>query len=140
MGVESGSDDTKRLVFNRPVDNEAVMKAAAAIRKNPRIIAYYFFIIGNPYEERRDLLGTIGLLKRLPPPFFLRAYNLIFIPGTPSFSAVLAGTGSYLESRTAATSSILRRAWLPRATTGRRITSTSMCSSLSCLGSRLASE
>jgi len=85
VGVESGSDETKRHVFNRTGDNETVARAAAAIRKHPRVVAWYFFIIGNPYEKRRDLLDTIGLLRRLPPPFFMRAYNLIFIPGTQLF-------------------------------------------------------
>ena len=86
VGVESGSDDTKRRIYNRPVDNEAVMRAASAISKHHRVIAYYFFIIGNPYEQRQDLLQTIGLLRKIPSPYFLRAYNLVFIPGTQLFS------------------------------------------------------
>lgn len=85
VGVESGSDDTKRYIFNRPVDNEAVMRAATAISKYPRIVAYYFFIIGNPYEQRQDLLQTIGFIRQMPTPYFLRAYNLVFIPGTQLF-------------------------------------------------------
>ena len=85
VGVESGSDEIKRRIFNRPVDNEMVMRAATAISKHPRVVAYYFFIIGNPYEQRADLLGTLGMMKSLPPPSFIRAYSLVFIPGTKLF-------------------------------------------------------
>lgn len=85
VGVESGSDDVKRRIFNRPIDNEAVMRAAIVISKHPRVVAYYFFIIGNPYEQRQDLLQTIGLLGQIPSPYFLRAYSLVFIPGTRLF-------------------------------------------------------
>jgi len=85
VGVESGSDRVKKHVFNRPANNEAVMRAVNIISRYPQVVAYYFFIIGNPYEKRLDLLETIGLLKELPTPFFVRAYSLVFIPGTRLF-------------------------------------------------------
>jgi radical SAM superfamily enzyme YgiQ (UPF0313 family) len=85
VGVESGSDRIKKEVFNRPVFNAAVMRAASIINRHPQVIAYYFFIIGNPYERREDLLGTIGLIACLPFPCFIRTYNLVFIPGTHLF-------------------------------------------------------
>jgi anaerobic magnesium-protoporphyrin IX monomethyl ester cyclase len=86
VGVESGSDDTKRRILNRPVGNEVVMRAANAISRHPQVVVYYFFIIGNPYERRQDLLQTIGLLRQMPSPYFLRAYSLVFIPGTQLFN------------------------------------------------------
>jgi len=82
VGAESGSDRVKKKVFNRPATNKIVLNAAAIINKFPQVVAYYFFIIGNPYEGREDLMETIGLIKQLPPPFFIRTYNLVFIPGT----------------------------------------------------------
>lgn len=86
VGVESGSDRVKKEVYNRPISNEIVLRSASIIRRYPQILAFYFVIIGNPYEGRKDLQGTIGLLKSLPPPFFLQAYNLVFIPGTILFN------------------------------------------------------
>jgi hypothetical protein len=86
VGVESGSDNTKKLIFNRPASNATVLRAANAIRMHPEVVAYYFFIIGNPYEKRQDLLQTVGLLQRMPSPYFLRAYSLVFIPGTQLFN------------------------------------------------------
>ncbi len=85
VGVESGSDRVKKEIFNRPVSNATVRKAAAVINRHPRVVAYYFFIIGNPYEDRKDLLETIDLLRSLPSPNYLRTYNLVFIPGTVLF-------------------------------------------------------
>jgi len=82
VGVESGSDRVKKEIFNRPISNEIVLRSAAIVNRYPQVVTYYFFIIGNPYENRIDLLATIDLLRCLPPPYFLRVYNLVFIPGT----------------------------------------------------------
>ena len=82
VGVESGSDRIKKEIFNRSGTNDLVRKAAAAVNRFPQVVAYYFFIIGNPYEDREDLLGTVGLIRGLPPPAFVRTYNLVFLPGT----------------------------------------------------------
>ena len=82
MGVESGSERTKREIYNRYMSNKAVMRAARIINKYPHVVAYYFFIIGNPYEEQDDLIATVQHIRDLPTPYYLRVYNLIFIPGT----------------------------------------------------------
>ncbi|MEN6337425.1 MAG: radical SAM protein [Phycisphaerales bacterium] len=82
MGVESGSERTKREVYDRHMSNDAVMRAAKVINKYPHVVPYYFFIIGNPYETRDDLLSTARFLGSLPQPFYLRTYNLVFVPGT----------------------------------------------------------
>ena len=82
MGVESGSERTKKEIYNRPMSNIAVMQAAQILNQYPHVVPYYFLIIGNPYEEKEDLLETIRFIKQLPPPFYLRTYNLVFLPGT----------------------------------------------------------
>ncbi|MCX7974665.1 MAG: radical SAM protein, partial [Candidatus Aminicenantes bacterium] len=85
IGVESGSDRIKKYVFNRVANNQSVIEAAGIVNRHRDLVVYYFFIIGNPYEDREDLQETIKLLMTLPPPFFLRAYSLVFIPGTELF-------------------------------------------------------
>ncbi|HOW84863.1 MAG TPA: radical SAM protein [Candidatus Aminicenantes bacterium] len=85
VGVESGSDRIKKEIFNRQGSNDIVLRAASVIGRYPGVVAYYFFIIGNPYEGRDDLLGTVDLIRRLPAPAFIRTYNLVFIPGTKLF-------------------------------------------------------
>jgi hypothetical protein len=86
IGAESGSDNTKRQIFNRPANNKSIINAGSIINNYPGIVVYYFFIIGNPYEQGEDLLQTINLLRNLPSPFFIRSYNLVFIPGTHLFN------------------------------------------------------
>jgi radical SAM superfamily enzyme YgiQ (UPF0313 family) len=85
VGVESGSDRIKKEIFNRHGSNDIVLRSASIVSRHPQVVAYYFFIIGNPYEKRDDLLGTVGLIRRLPYPAFVRTYNLVFMPGTHLF-------------------------------------------------------
>jgi radical SAM superfamily enzyme YgiQ (UPF0313 family) len=89
VGLESGSVRVRREVFNRYIDDETQVKAAIAINTDARVKAVYFLILGNPYEERQDLLDGVRLLEKLPSPFSLRVYNLVFIPGTKLFERAI---------------------------------------------------
>ena len=85
LGLESGSERTKKEVYNRHMPNEAIQQAARIINKYPQIVLCYFLIIANPYEEREDLLATARFLADLPRSYFLQVYNLVFFPGTLLF-------------------------------------------------------
>jgi len=85
VGLESGSERIRREVFNRYIDDETQLQAAIAINTHAQVNALYFLILGNPYEERQDMLDGVRLLEKLPPPFSIQAYNLVFIPGTKMF-------------------------------------------------------
>jgi len=87
VGLESGSERIRKEVFHRHIDDETQIQAAIAINTHTRVTALYFLILGNPYEERQDLIDGMQLLEKLPPPFSLRAYNLVFIPGTKMFDS-----------------------------------------------------
>ncbi|MCE5257574.1 MAG: B12-binding domain-containing radical SAM protein [Chloroflexi bacterium] len=82
MGIESGSEQTRRNIYNRYVSNEVIVRAAEIISHYPQVAPFYFIIYGNPYEEKEDLLTTARLIGSLPPGFFLQAYSLIFFPGS----------------------------------------------------------
>ena len=87
VGLESGSERTRREVFNRRIDDETQMRAASVLNKyHEAVVTSYFLILGNPYEEAGDLVDGIRFIQKMPPPFFLRAYNLVFIPGTKLFN------------------------------------------------------
>lgn len=86
IGLETGSERIRFEIFNRHISNEMQMKATMAINKHPQVQALYFLIIGNPYEERTDLLEGIQFIEKMPTPFSLRTYNLVFIPGTKLFN------------------------------------------------------
>ena len=97
LGVESGSERTKKEVFDRPIPNETVLRASRTIKRYPSVAPCYFFIIGNPYEDRQDLLDTLGLMTRMDYPYYTNIYNLVFFPGSELFDravrdGIIAGT------------------------------------------------
>src|SRR5664279_1544081 len=92
MGVESGSERAKREVYGRPMSNESVVRASEILSEYPEIVRAYYFIIGNPFENKDDVLETIRLILRLPAPFFIQPFNLVFFPGSVLYErAVAAG-------------------------------------------------
>lgn len=92
MGVESGSEQTKKEVYQRPMPNGAVMRASEILSQYPHLVRAFYFIIGNPFESRENLLETIRFILRLPPPYFVQAFNLVFFPGSVLYErAVAAG-------------------------------------------------
>lgn len=90
VGLESGSDRTKKDIFKRPMTNSDILRAAKIINRHASVIPYYFLIIGNPYEEKQDLIETIQFLGKLPVPYFLRTYNLVFFPNTLLYEMAIA--------------------------------------------------
>ena len=90
MGVESGSERTKRDVYKRAMPNRAVVKASEILSQYPNVVRAYYFIIGNPFEKQEDLLETVKLISELPEPFFAQMFNLIFFPGSVLYDDALA--------------------------------------------------
>lgn len=89
LGIESGSERTKREVYARPIPNSTVLRAAHMISKFKELLACYFFIIGNPYETTQDLKDTLQLMRDLPPPYNAHIYNLVFFPGSVLYERAL---------------------------------------------------
>ncbi len=90
MGVESGSERTKKEVYDRAMPNAAVLRASEVLSRHPQVVRAYYFIIGNPFEERDDVLETIHLILQLPSPFFVQVFNLIFFPGSTLYERGIA--------------------------------------------------
>lgn len=82
MGIESGSERTRKEVYDRHVSNKAILRAAEIISTYPQVVPYYFLIIANPYEEKDDLITTARLLADLPYGCHVIIYNLVFFPGS----------------------------------------------------------
>ncbi|MDD5356498.1 MAG: radical SAM protein [Candidatus Omnitrophica bacterium] len=83
MGVQSGSERIKKYIYNRPMDNQMVLKATEAINKfSHKIKPMYDFIINNPYEKKEDILDTINLIHLIPKPFIVSNHCLVFFKGT----------------------------------------------------------
>jgi len=90
IGVESGSERTKKLVYDRPISNEIVARASRVITQFPSVVPTYFFIISNPYEEANDLLDTMTLMRELAYPYYIYIYNLVFFPGSELFERAVS--------------------------------------------------
>lgn len=82
MGIETGSERTRREIYDRHVTNQAMTRAAEIIRTYPQVVPYYFVIITNPYEERADVTATVRFMESLPLGYYLLTFNLVFFPGS----------------------------------------------------------
>ena len=83
MGVQSGSQRTKKL-YKRNVSDETILNAVHAFHKfkDSLVAIYYDVIIDNPYETNEDFVDTIRLLLKFPKPRCIRLFSLTFFPGT----------------------------------------------------------
>ncbi len=82
VGVQTGSEDISKNLYNRNISKTKVIKAAQLLNKYKMKMGlpYYHIMYQNPYETEKDLIKTIALLKELPPPFFLQCFPIQFFP------------------------------------------------------------
>jgi radical SAM superfamily enzyme YgiQ (UPF0313 family) len=83
MGIQTGSERTRQL-YNRRIATPKVLEAAEIIHQSVRRTRppKYDVIIDNPYETEDDLLETLDLLLKIPRPYDLTLFSLVFYPGT----------------------------------------------------------
>ncbi|MBI4801986.1 MAG: B12-binding domain-containing radical SAM protein [Elusimicrobia bacterium] len=83
MGIQTGSERTKKL-YKRYHSNTQVEEAVKIINefKDKIRIPHYDIIIDNPWETDEDLIETLMFLAKLPTPYQLTLYSLVFYPGT----------------------------------------------------------
>jgi radical SAM superfamily enzyme YgiQ (UPF0313 family) len=81
IGVQSASDETRRLVFGRTETTEDILRADAILSKYG-IGKTYDFIIDHFWESSDELETTFHLLCRLRKPFYLNMHSLILLPQT----------------------------------------------------------
>jgi anaerobic magnesium-protoporphyrin IX monomethyl ester cyclase len=83
IGIQSGSARTRRL-YQREGSAEALIGAGQILARfiPPLDPPKYDIILDNPYETLDDLQATIQLLMRIPPPYQVQPFSLVFIPGT----------------------------------------------------------
>ncbi|MEK6960981.1 MAG: radical SAM protein [Nanoarchaeota archaeon] len=82
MGIQSGSDKTRREDYQRNTPNEKIINTMKLIHQYG-VLPSIDIIFDNPFENRDDLLQTINLLVELPKPFKLGSFGLEFLHGTP---------------------------------------------------------
>jgi radical SAM superfamily enzyme YgiQ (UPF0313 family) len=81
VGFQSGSERICKEVYKRKISNADFLKAARII-KDLNIAVLYDLILDNPFETKVDRLETIETLMRIPKPYFLQPYSLVFYYGT----------------------------------------------------------
>ncbi len=83
MGIQTGSPRTRQL-FERSESDEHVIAAAQRLNRARQQLPLptYDVISDNPYDTHGDRLRTLRLLQRLPRPFYVQAFSLVFYPGT----------------------------------------------------------
>ncbi len=84
MGIQSGSDSLNKNVFNRPIKAKQIITAAKIVHKYQKFMTAprYDIITDNPFENQKDLIGTIKILSKIPGKYILNLYSLVYYPGT----------------------------------------------------------
>ncbi|WP_035257559.1 B12-binding domain-containing radical SAM protein [Desulfatirhabdium butyrativorans] len=87
MGIQSTSRTAKHL-YRRDVQTETILAAAAIFHRYIKRIypPCYHVILDNPWETSRDVIETLQVVLRLPPPFWLKRASLVCFPGTELYT------------------------------------------------------
>lgn len=83
IGIQSGSDRMQSF-YQRYINSDRVLQVAKIVKKQIGKIAppCYDIIVDNPYEKNDDKLATLRLLTKIPSPYRLSLFSLVFYPGT----------------------------------------------------------
>ncbi len=85
MGVQSGSADTLKNIFQRPTPVETIAEGIR-IFSEARIKAEYHYIVDNPFEPEENMLETLRFAAtHHRGPAIVRVFPLQFYPGTPLY-------------------------------------------------------
>ena len=82
MGIQTAGEDTK-VLYKRPHSNKEVMNAVEMVNDyKSKVSAYYDIILDSPWDTNKDAIETLMFLSKLPTPFKLNLFSLLFYPGT----------------------------------------------------------
>jgi radical SAM superfamily enzyme YgiQ (UPF0313 family) len=86
MGIQSTSKAGKEL-YNRNVSNDRLLKSGDVLSRYSDVIypPCYHVILDNPWEKTEDVLETLGVVLKLPRPYWLKRASLVCFPGTELF-------------------------------------------------------
>jgi anaerobic magnesium-protoporphyrin IX monomethyl ester cyclase len=97
MGIQSGSDYINKEIYERYQTNKDVLRASKILNKfGNRMTVRYQFILFNEFEREEDLVETINMIKKLPPPYVLQAFTLSLFKGSELYNKYLKS--GYLSS------------------------------------------
>ncbi len=82
MGIQTASAGTKEI-YKRPHTNQQVANAINMIHEyRDQVKASYDIILDSPWDTDKETIETVMFLSKLPTPFELNLFSLVFYPGT----------------------------------------------------------
>jgi len=82
MGMQTAGTNMKKL-YKRQHSNHRVANAIKMVNEyRDQVKAAYDIILDSPWSTDEDLIETLMFLSKLPTPFQLYLYSLVFFPGT----------------------------------------------------------
>jgi radical SAM superfamily enzyme YgiQ (UPF0313 family) len=81
MGIQTAGTSTKKL-YKRPHTNQQVENAVRIIHSHKKVRGKYDIILDSPWDTDEDTIETLMFLSKLPTPFQLTLYSLVFFPET----------------------------------------------------------
>ena len=82
MGIQSVSESAKKL-YKRPHHNQQIANAAKMANEyRDQLKTTYDIILDSPWENDEDLTETLMFLSKLPTPFYITLFSLVFYPET----------------------------------------------------------
>ena len=85
MGIQTAGTSTKKL-YKRPHTNQQVENAVRMVHSHKKLSGKYDIILDSPCDTDEDSIETIRFLAKLPTPFKLALFSLVFYPGTSLYS------------------------------------------------------
>jgi len=90
MGIQSGSDNLNKNIYERYQTAKDVLNAAKILNKfKDKIIPKYQFILFNEYESEEDIIESINLIKMLPAPYLMQCFTLSLFKGSELYNRYL---------------------------------------------------
>jgi anaerobic magnesium-protoporphyrin IX monomethyl ester cyclase len=90
IGIQSGSARTLELFNRRWSTQERVLRSAQIVKPyQGTCLIIYDLILDNPWEPLEDMLETLHLVLKLPHPYHLQSFPLLFYPGTELYHRAL---------------------------------------------------
>ncbi len=77
MGIQSGSESVLREIYDRQMSPEKVVQAGHKL-KELGIYTIYDMLVGIPLETEEQLRESLNLILRLPEPFGLNVWPIIY--------------------------------------------------------------
>jgi len=84
MGVQTGSPRIQQLYNRAAMTNERILAAMDCLHRHRQRLEspLYDIILDAPFETGEDKRQTVSLVARMPKPFRLQLFSLVFFPGT----------------------------------------------------------